>query len=334
MGGSASEPLRVGFIGAGSFAEWTLYPALALAPVSLQAVCDLDEARARSVAGKFGTGRWYTDHHELWEREDLEALIVCMGPRARQALVREALEAGYHVFCPTPPAASLEDALELAEVAERTEKVLMIDFQRRFSFGIRKACRLVAEPEFGRLTQLHCSFCSGRYDERRSAGYDDHVEAFLLDFAVHHLDLARFLGGDVDELSVYSMERDAGFAVAASLSFRDGAVGTLQMNSQRIWWRNYDRVELTGEGSYVVVEDLWKVRSYREAGNTFTENHSDERVGELTGDGPALAEFAAAVRAGREPVCSIRDGVETMRLHQALHDAMRAGRAGTISLQP
>jgi myo-inositol 2-dehydrogenase/D-chiro-inositol 1-dehydrogenase len=334
MAEGAGEPLRLGFVGAGSFAEWTLYPALALAPVSLQAVCDLDEARARSVAGKFGTGRWYTDHRELWKREDLEALIVCMGPRARQALVREALEAGYHVFCPKPPAASLVEAVELAEVAERTGRVLMFDFQRRFSFAVREARRLVAEPEFGRLTQLHCSFCSGRYDERRGAGYDDHVEAFLLDFAVHHLDLARFLGGEVDELSVCSRECDGGLAVAAALSFRDGAVGTLQANSQRIWWRNYDRVELTGEGAYVVVEDLWKVRSYRESGNTFTENYSDERVGELTGDGPALAEFVAAVRAGREPVCSIRDGVETMRLYQALHDAVRAGRIDAIRLRP
>jgi predicted dehydrogenase len=333
MPAGAVVPLRVGFVGAGSFAEWTLYPALALAPIALQAVCDLDEERARAVAGTFGTGRWYTDHRELWEREELEAVIVCMGPRARHELVLEALEAGYHVFCPKPPAASLAGAVELAAAAERAGRVLMVDFQRRFSFAVREAWRLIAEPEFGRLTQLHCSFCSGRYDERRSAGYDDHVEAFLLDFAIHHLDLARHLGGEVDELAVYSRRGDGGLAVALALSFRDGAVGTLQASSERIWWRNYDRVELTGEGSYVVVEDLWKVRSYRESGNTFTENYSDERVGELTGDGPALAEFVAAVREGREPICSIRDGVETMRLYQAVYEAVRDGGSGTIPLR-
>jgi predicted dehydrogenase len=330
---SRAEPLRIGFIGAGSFAEWTLYPALQLAPVALQAVCDLDESKARKIAGQFGTGRWYTDHRELWEREDLEALIVCMGPRARHELVLEALDAGYHVFCPKPPAASLAEAVELAEAAERAGKVVMVDFQRRFSFAVREARRLLAEPEFGRLTQLHSSFCSGPYDERRSTGYVDHVEAFLLDFAIHHLDLARCLGGEVDELAVYSLERDGRLAVALGLSFRSGAVGTLQANSARIWWRNYDRVELTGEGSYLVLEDLWKLRSYRESGNTFTENYSDERVPELTGDGPALAEFADAVRAGREPICSMKDGVETMRLYQAVFDAVRAGRTGAIPLR-
>ena len=48
------EPLRVGFIGAGVFSTWAIYPALHLAPIDLRAVCDTDEAKARSVAGQFG----------------------------------------------------------------------------------------------------------------------------------------------------------------------------------------------------------------------------------------------------------------------------------------
>ena len=49
------EPLRIGFLGAGGFARHTIYPALHLAPVALQAVCDADENRAKAAAGKFGT---------------------------------------------------------------------------------------------------------------------------------------------------------------------------------------------------------------------------------------------------------------------------------------
>ena len=74
------EPLRIGFLGAGGFARHTIYPALHLAPVALQAVCDADENRAKDAAGKFGTGRYYTDRHEMFEKEDLEAVIISMGP--------------------------------------------------------------------------------------------------------------------------------------------------------------------------------------------------------------------------------------------------------------
>ena len=101
--GKDMEPLRIGFLGAGGFARHTIYPALHLAPVALQAVCDADENRAKAAAGKFGTGRYYLDRHEMFEKEDLEAVIISMGPDPRQPLVLETLAAGYHVFTPKPP---------------------------------------------------------------------------------------------------------------------------------------------------------------------------------------------------------------------------------------
>ena len=44
----------MGFIGAGIFSTWAIYPALHLAPIDLRAVCDIDEAKARQAAGQFG----------------------------------------------------------------------------------------------------------------------------------------------------------------------------------------------------------------------------------------------------------------------------------------
>ena len=50
------EPLRIGFIGAGGFARHTIYPALHLAPVALQAVCDMDEAKGEGCRGEVWHG--------------------------------------------------------------------------------------------------------------------------------------------------------------------------------------------------------------------------------------------------------------------------------------
>ena len=66
-----------------------------------------------------------------------------------------------------------------------------------------QARRIMAQPSFGHLTQLSCSFCSGTYDDVRAAGFDGPVHAYLCDFAIHHLDLARALGGEVVEASAY-----------------------------------------------------------------------------------------------------------------------------------
>jgi predicted dehydrogenase len=313
-------------------AQFSIYPSLYFAPIRLQAVCDIDEERARSVAGKFGTNRWYTDYRQMWAREDLEAVIVHMHPALRQAIVRDALEAGYHVFVPKPPATTLAETQELADLARRTGKRVMVNFQRRFSFGIRQAREVMGQAEFGRLTQLSFSFCSGPYDEERGRDYTDPIQAYLLDFMPHHLDLARYLGGEIGRLSLFHNTLDNGVAVALAVEFASGAVGTMQFNSQRIWWRNYDRIEITGQGQYLVLDGLWRVKHYTGAGNQFTENYSDQRSIELTGDAYALLEFVEAIRQEREPLASIQDAVGTMRLYQAIYEAVRHGRHGVIRI--
>ncbi len=326
------EPLRLGFVGAGEMANFAILPALHFAPIRLSAVCDIDEERARAAAGTFGAPRWYTDYRRMWEEEDLEAVVVQMHPRPRQAIVREALEAGLHVFAPKPPAPSLEATIDLSEASRRTGKTLMVNFERRFSFGVTRARAVMADPSFGGMTQLLCSFCSGPYDEYRGRDYDGPVHAYVLDFAIHHLDLARYLGGEVRKLSLFHHEREGRIALAVAVEFESGAVGTLQLNSERVWWRNYDRIEITGHGEYVVLDGLWSLRRYTGEQNTFTENYSDQRSGELTGDGVALREFAEAIREDREPVASIHDSIGTMRLYQALYDAVCAGRDGVIPI--
>ena len=313
------EPLRIGFIGAGGFARHTIYPALHLAPVALQAICDVDEAKAKDAAGKFGTGRWYTDRHKMWEQEDLEALIISMRPDPRQSLVREALEAGYHVFVPKPPAPSLADAVELAETVDQTGKTLMINFQRRFSLGVSRAKEIMAQESFGQLTQLFCSFCSGTYPT---------VQWYLLDFAIHHFDLAQYIAGPAKEIAVFHNEVGGQGSFAVAMEFENGAVGNLQLNSQRLWGRNYDRIEITGQGEYIVLDGLWEIAHYAESKNVFTDNFSDQRNGELTGDGHSLTEFVNAIRENREPIASINDCLKSMRLYEAVLE----GRKGVITL--
>lgn len=315
-------PLKTGFIGAGGFARHTLYPALHFAPIDLRAICELDEERAKNVLGKFGTGRWYTDYHQMWENEDIEAMIICTGPEARQSLVCEALEAGYHVFVPKPPAETLAAATEIAEVAHRRNKVMMVNFQRRFSLGVRHAIEIMQRESFGNVTQILGSFCSGNYRSRLSKSGETvecgAAKVYLLDFAIHYFDLIRYIGGEVKAISSFHNEIGGQGAFAVTLQFESGAVGTLQLNSHRLWKRNYDRVEITGQSEYIVLDGLWCIAHYTESQNHFTDNFSDQRNGELTGDGYSLTEFVSAIREEREPISSIHDCLGTMRLYEAV----------------
>ena len=114
---------------------------------------------------------------------------------------------------------------------------------------------------FGTLTQLFCSFCSGKYPT---------VKSYLLDFAIHHFDLARHIAGaDVSELSVFHNEVDGQGAFAVAVEYTNGAVGSLQLTSQRLWQRNYDYIEITGQHEYIVLDGLWGAQHFTENGNYF-----------------------------------------------------------------
>ena len=139
-----------------------------------------------------------------------------------------------------------------------------------------------------------------------------------MDFSLHHLDLCRYFCGEFETLSLQHNQNDGRIAIAGAATFENGAVGSLQLNSQRIWWRNYDRIEITGQGTYVVIDGLWGVKHYGQDENTFTENYSDQRSGELTGDAGTLIEFAEAIREDRQPVANMTDCVNTMRVTEAV----------------
>ena len=326
------EPVRLGFIGAGVMANYAVYPALHLAPIHLVAVCDTDGAKAKHAAEKFGATKYYTDYREMFEKEDLEAVAVQTHPNRRQSIVLDALDAGHHVLVPKPPAMTLDDAVELSKAAHKHGRFLMVNFESRFSYGVKLARKILRTRRFGKLTQYFGSFCSGKYtgegNAHRGAPYENHLQAYLLDFASHHLDLSRYLAGEVRQMAMFQNDYDEAVSFAIALEFENGAVGTLQLNSNRLWWRN--RIELTGQGEYVVVDSLWKVKHYTPSTNHFTENYRDERSAELTGDAGSWREFAAAIREGREPVCNIHDNVKTMELYQALYDAAMAHQAGIV----
>jgi D-apiose dehydrogenase len=76
-----AEPMRIGVIGCGFFAQDHLnaWRDLASEGAVLACVCDIDPAKARAAAADFGAPRWYSDVVEMLEAEKLD--LVDIGTR-------------------------------------------------------------------------------------------------------------------------------------------------------------------------------------------------------------------------------------------------------------
>jgi predicted dehydrogenase len=57
---------------------------------------------------------------------------------------------------------------------------------------------------------------------------------------------------------------------------------------------------------------------------------ADRAEGAATKYGPCLIEFVDAIREQRQPDSGIHDSVETMKLYQAIYDAIRDGQSNII----
>ena len=103
--------LRAGFIGCGGHPYRNIYPTYQYAPVDLVAVCDLDPARAATCAKLFGANRFYSNHSQMLEREELDVVFIVTnvdetGRPRYPKLAADCLRAGAHAWIEKPPASS------------------------------------------------------------------------------------------------------------------------------------------------------------------------------------------------------------------------------------
>lgn len=318
------DELRLGIIGAGSLSSSKIYPCLHRLPVQLAAVCDLDGDRAERNARTFGGQAVYTDHRAMLADAGLDAVIVCVGPEAHAELAIEIMRHGLPVYTEKPPAVTARDAEAVSDASKQYAKLCMTGFKKRFAPAYRQAREAVLADSFGDPELLSIDYCCGP-GYRNDPG--DPRSVFLLDFAIHIIDLSRYLFGDVAEVT--ARERNSS-SYAVNLLFQNGALGVLALSSHRDWAVPTEKVELTGgPGQFISVDN--SIELVRYDGARIADHHhpsfSTARGDSLaeTGFANELHEFVEAVRTGIEPESTIHSSYQTMRLHDAIVAAARTG---------
>lgn len=129
------EKLKIGFIGCGGIAMDKHLPGMATqrARVELYAFCDIIPERAEEARQKYGCpgAKVFTDYRELLACPEIDAVHV-LTPNVKHCEIScAAMEAGKHVICEKPMAATYADALKMYETHLRTGKLLTIGYQYR-----------------------------------------------------------------------------------------------------------------------------------------------------------------------------------------------------------
>ena len=129
------KKLKIGFIGCGGIAFDKHLPGMATQTdkIDMYAFCDIIAERAEEARQKYGCtdAKMYTDYHELLEDPEIYAVHV-LTPNVKHCEIScAAMEAGKHVICEKPMAATAADAKKMLDTSKRTGKLLTIGYQYR-----------------------------------------------------------------------------------------------------------------------------------------------------------------------------------------------------------
>ncbi len=197
MAVAEKHPVRLALIGCGEVTGAKHAPAIRpLAGVEVVALCDLDLARCRAVASQFPAAHLGTDSGEVFSMPDVDAVGVLTDPASHTELALGAIQVRKHVLVEKPLVLVAYDAARLVREANSAGVVAMTGFHMRFHRLIRAARELIARGELGEIESIRVIWHSPRGDAgiakwkmaRASGGA-------LVEIAVHHLDLIRFLLG-------------------------------------------------------------------------------------------------------------------------------------------
>ncbi|HEU5363790.1 MAG TPA: Gfo/Idh/MocA family oxidoreductase [Gaiellaceae bacterium] len=148
-------------------------------------LCDLDEDRLASVAGRYPGARATTSIDEVLADSTLDALVVATPVPTHYALAKQALEAGKHVFVEKPPAMRAVEMDELVRIAAERERVLMPGHLLLYHPGVQKLKELVDTGELGEVLCV--------YGNRQNLGIVRTNENALWSLGVHDLSVILYL---------------------------------------------------------------------------------------------------------------------------------------------
>jgi predicted dehydrogenase len=177
--------IRIGVIGYGYWGPNVVRNLRGLDGCQVSAVCDQSPAALKRLKQAHPDLPVTTQSSELLESSEIDAIAVVTPVYAHFKLAKAALENGKHVFVEKPFTATVQQAEELIELADRKNLKIMVDHTFLFTGAVRKIRELVDDGVLGSLYY---------YDSTRvNLGLFQHDVSVVWDLAPHDLSIMSFL---------------------------------------------------------------------------------------------------------------------------------------------
>lgn len=240
----------------------------------MKVVCGRDASAVEAAANQLGWAEHSTTWQEVVARPDVDIVDICTPGDSHEEIAIAAAEAGKTLLCEKPLANDVRGAEAMLAAAERAGVLHMICHNYRRVPAVALAKRWIGEGRLGTLrhyrgTYLQDWIVDPEFPrvwrlEKAKAG-----SGALGDIASHSIDLARYLVGEITEVSgmleTFIDERpmpegggrgkvDVDDAALALLRFADGGIGSVEGSRFALGRKNFNRFEINGSKGTIVFD--------------------------------------------------------------------------------
>lgn len=150
------EKLGLGIIGLGVIAERLIPTFLKHPRTDIKGGFDVDAARMTAMKSKFDIVT-VTDIDALINDENIDMIYLAVPPRHHHDIAIKIMKAGKHILCEKPLAGTLEEAIEMYEVAIETQIVHAMNFPLYYGFAYNRIKQLLEDNTLGEIKRIELS---------------------------------------------------------------------------------------------------------------------------------------------------------------------------------
>ncbi|MBK9713546.1 MAG: Gfo/Idh/MocA family oxidoreductase [Kouleothrix sp.] len=339
-------PIRIVQVGMGGWGrDWAKMLARLDGLVQTVACVDVQPDMLQQLQTDVGiaAGACFPSLEAALEATDADAVLVTTALPGHVPVALAALEAGKHVLVEKPFAPSLADARRVVDAAAAHGRVLMVSQNYRFYPAAQTAAALIREGTLGPVGAASVQF--RKYANTQPRGANRHYtmqQPLLMDMAIHHFDLMRFvLNQEPERVSCHAWNPpwsnfDDPAAAIATIAFDGGAL----LDYHGSWVSTATPTTWAGAWQIECAEGLlsWTSRDDR---TTDADLVTIQRRGKHArrvslpalpyyDRAGSLAAFADAIHNSAEPPASGRDNLGSLALMFAAIESAATGRPQAV----
>lgn len=314
--------LNWGFLSTAKINRALIKPLRASKQSRLLAVASRSASTAEAYAREWDIPRAHGSYEALLADPDIDIIYNSLPNHLHAEWTIKALQAGKHVLCEKPFSSNAKEAVEMAEAAKESGKILSEAFAYRYHPLTARVKEIISNGELGAIKHIEAQFCFLLPVPSNIRFRYDLAGGSLMDAGCYPVSLVRYLMGEEPEVvgaKAKEYKPDVDSRMEAELKFPNGARGHIvcDMLSPRLF---HSSLHVQGDAGEVKVFSPFQPHVIHRLN---VRTNKTKWSGTVNGGNIytlQLRAFAQAILSGAPLNTTPEDAVQNMRVIDAIYE--------------